>query len=333
MWLLFVCHQNTLKRRKKLAGSEDPEVDDSDSDSNDTSTTDTAASESDQKTIRFKHSKVIPPRAGGKKMGVFATRSPHRPNPIALSVVRLLSVDIPTKTLEFSCIDLIDGTPILDIKPYHPSDAVTGYTLPEWVATAYAPDASKSKSVAGGGSGSGSAGSTDSKTAAAATNSSCPALPLPVVWSNAARAQLNAIVDSNAIAAAAAKDDTLKKPPPAQPLIFYRELDDITRAIEQVIGADPRSLHNHSVQQFGRGIYGVCIDRLDVAFRIITSPAPAGSAKGSGGGARDGLIETGEVIQVLYYGENSVRPRMRTVQWYTHMQQLFPLTCIGPNRH
>ncbi len=59
--------------------------------------------------------KVNPPKSE-KKRGVFATRSPHRPNPIGLSVVELLSVD--GRTLTIRSADLLDGTPILDIKPY-----------------------------------------------------------------------------------------------------------------------------------------------------------------------------------------------------------------------
>jgi len=64
-------------------------------------------------------SKVAPPRLGGRKVGVFATRSPHRPAPIGLSLVRLVAVDGATITLEG--IDLVDGTPVLDIKPYIPT--------------------------------------------------------------------------------------------------------------------------------------------------------------------------------------------------------------------
>ena len=80
---------------------------------------------------------VRPPRLGGnKRVGVFATRSPYRPNPIGLSSVRLDRVSYDPAlgpVLEVSGIDLADGTPILDIKPYlayadsHP-DAVCGFT-------------------------------------------------------------------------------------------------------------------------------------------------------------------------------------------------------------
>ena len=67
---------------------------------------------------------VLPPRLGGKtRMGVFATRSPFRPNPIGLSSVRLLGVDLHTArgpVLRVAGADLMDGTPIVDIKPYLP---------------------------------------------------------------------------------------------------------------------------------------------------------------------------------------------------------------------
>ncbi|WP_346839160.1 tRNA (N6-threonylcarbamoyladenosine(37)-N6)-methyltransferase TrmO [Microbulbifer sp. SAOS-129_SWC] len=71
--------------------------------------------------------KVRPPRLGGnKKLGVLATRSPFRPNNIGLSVVRLLEVrTAPRVELIVGGADLVDGTPVLDIKPYVPyADAI-----------------------------------------------------------------------------------------------------------------------------------------------------------------------------------------------------------------
>ncbi|CCK76868.1 conserved hypothetical protein [Oleispira antarctica RB-8] len=63
--------------------------------------------------------RVRPPRLGGnKKIGVFATRATHRPNPLGLSVVKLDGVK--NGRLQISGIDLLDGTPIVDIKPYVP---------------------------------------------------------------------------------------------------------------------------------------------------------------------------------------------------------------------
>ncbi|CAN8005097.1 unnamed protein product, partial [Ixodes hexagonus] len=63
-------------------------------------------------------SKVHPPRLNGRSVGVFGTRSPHRPCPIGLSLVQLDAVK--DGTLHISGVDLVDGTPILDIKPYIP---------------------------------------------------------------------------------------------------------------------------------------------------------------------------------------------------------------------
>ena len=80
---------------------------------------------------------VRPPRLGGnQRLGVFATRSPFRPNPIGLSSVRLTAVEHhPTlgPVLHVAGADLMDGTPILDIKPYIPygdchPDATGGFT-------------------------------------------------------------------------------------------------------------------------------------------------------------------------------------------------------------
>lgn len=81
---------------------------------------------------------VRPPRLGGNtRMGVFATRSPFRPNPIGLSSVKLEKIDLHTPegpVLHVSGADLMDGTPIYDIKPYlaytdaHP-EALGGFAL------------------------------------------------------------------------------------------------------------------------------------------------------------------------------------------------------------
>ncbi len=89
-------------------------------------------------TVREEWSPTVrPPRLGGNvRMGVFATRSPFRPNPIGLSSVRLLAVENTVQQgpiLHIAGADLMDGTPIYDIKPYllttdlHP-DATAGFT-------------------------------------------------------------------------------------------------------------------------------------------------------------------------------------------------------------
>lgn len=66
---------------------------------------------------------VRPPRLGGnERVGVFATRSTHRPNPLGLSVVELVSIEANTQgvIIHLKGADLLDGTPVVDIKPYIP---------------------------------------------------------------------------------------------------------------------------------------------------------------------------------------------------------------------
>lgn len=86
---------------------------------------------------------VRPPRLGGnERVGVFASRSPFRPNPVGLSAVRLLGIEYNegASFLRVQGADLVDGTPIIDIKPYVPYadqiNAEPGYTsAPEPVLT------------------------------------------------------------------------------------------------------------------------------------------------------------------------------------------------------
>ncbi|KYR02683.1 hypothetical protein DLAC_00142 [Tieghemostelium lacteum] len=75
--------------------------------------------------------KVAPPRLDGIKVGLFSTRTPHRPNAIGLSVAKIDKV--VGDTVYLSGIDLIDGTPILDIKPYSVHDTVINPINPQWV--------------------------------------------------------------------------------------------------------------------------------------------------------------------------------------------------------
>ena len=70
--------------------------------------------------------KVHPPRLGGKAVGLFASRAPHRPSPIGLSLARLVKVE--GAVIHLAGVDLVDGTPILDVKPY----------IPEWDSVPHA---------------------------------------------------------------------------------------------------------------------------------------------------------------------------------------------------
>ncbi len=82
--------------------------------------------------------KISPPALGGKRVGVFATRTPHRPNPVGFSLCKIDKIVIPQKKKHYkakdqpysvyvSGLDLVDGTPVLDIKPYVPHYDSVGY--------------------------------------------------------------------------------------------------------------------------------------------------------------------------------------------------------------
>ena len=76
-----------------------------------------------------------PYRMGPQRLGTFATRSPRRPNPLALTVAQVLWIDPESAVVGIAYTDAQDGTPILDIKPYTPSlDRVESPRVPAWCA-------------------------------------------------------------------------------------------------------------------------------------------------------------------------------------------------------
>ena len=84
--------------------------------------------------------KIRPPRAPkGTKVGMLATRSPHRPNNIGLSLVKVVSVNRKEKQLHIAALDLVNGTPVYDVKPCVPWD-IPGFhdanslSVPRWVS-------------------------------------------------------------------------------------------------------------------------------------------------------------------------------------------------------
>ena len=91
--------------------------------------------------------KILPPDGSDRKRGVFGTRSPHRPNPVGISSVELLGIE--GLRIRVRNLDLLDGTPILDIKPYVPAaDAFPeakvgwrGHRPPTLIALEFSPEA------------------------------------------------------------------------------------------------------------------------------------------------------------------------------------------------
>ena len=79
--------------------------------------------------------RVVPlPYAEGIESGVFANRSPVRPNPILISLCALQAVDEDAGTVQVNAIDAFDGTPVLDLKPYYPvTDRVQDASIPAYL--------------------------------------------------------------------------------------------------------------------------------------------------------------------------------------------------------
>ncbi len=74
-----------------------------------------------------------PYKKGPDVIGIFATRSPIRPNPVAISSVYISGIDMEKGIISIPYIDAEDGTPVLDIKPYHPSeDRIKNIRMPKW---------------------------------------------------------------------------------------------------------------------------------------------------------------------------------------------------------
>ncbi len=72
-------------------------------------------------------------KKGPEDVGTFSTRAPIRPNPIALSIISVKSLDNENGIINISSIDAKPGTPVIDIKPYHPSiDRVKNVSVPSW---------------------------------------------------------------------------------------------------------------------------------------------------------------------------------------------------------
>ncbi|WP_042133388.1 tRNA (N6-threonylcarbamoyladenosine(37)-N6)-methyltransferase TrmO [Paenibacillus sp. FSL P4-0081] len=84
----------------------------------------------------FRRTTQIEPPYEAPVTGVFATRSPVRPNPIGLSVAEIVSVDVEQGIVEVTGLDAYPGTPVLDIKAYFPAtDRVRHVRVPVWAAS------------------------------------------------------------------------------------------------------------------------------------------------------------------------------------------------------
>jgi tRNA (adenine37-N6)-methyltransferase len=183
--------------------------------------------------------KVLPPRSSGKRRGVLGTRSPHRPNPIGLSLVRLVSVE--GLILHVRDVDMIDGSPVFDIKPYLPYAEARPTARTGWIENL------------------------------AATNSETPADPEPgftVFWSPEALERVMFIRDELGVEVREPVERTLQLGPQPHPYRRIRIEPDGTRQLA------------HKDWRIGFTVDGrdMKILTIDTGYRekdLVTSPDPA----------------------------------------------------------
>jgi len=132
LWVLYVFHQNTNVTREASIRSEFQRR----------SAANEGQKDVDQAVPPWQglKMKIRPPRHPDPnfRCGVFACRTPHRPNPIGLSLCRVVKVDRKRGEVTVAGLDVVDGSPILDIKPYHPLfESVADASEPDWVTRSY----------------------------------------------------------------------------------------------------------------------------------------------------------------------------------------------------
>lgn len=86
----------------------------------------------DQPELRSALISKKPYKKGPEKIGVFATRSPVRPNPVLITNISVLHIDYEKGIIHTPWMDAENGTPVLDIKPYHLSERVKDCVVPQW---------------------------------------------------------------------------------------------------------------------------------------------------------------------------------------------------------
>ena len=122
-WILFTFHANTDAHTKQQTAMQQSTNSKSKQSKNKGNST------NNNGMLNLSKTKIRPPRAPhGLKVGMLATRSPHRPNNIGLSLVQITSVDKKNKRLYISALDLVNGTPVYDVKPCVPWDIPGYYT-------------------------------------------------------------------------------------------------------------------------------------------------------------------------------------------------------------
>lgn len=268
LWLIFFFHENSSN-----SNSNNTVTATNDSGGSGGSNGNSSSSGSGSRNV------VRPPRLGGGKVGLFATRSPHRPNPIGLTLARIERVDVSRGRVHLSGVDLVNGTPVLDIKPYipqydsvavgvgvHDDDGGESTMMRDSVASGGGRDndgGSNTNSNSGSGSGSDSGsnnGDNDDNDDGNNNNNNNARVPewvhrsssdvVCVEWSERALAQLRQWVQSGALK-----------------LFDADESEQVRQLVDQVLLEDPRSVYRR--RKCGPDPYWFHVDDLNIEVRFV----------------------------------------------------------------
>ena len=281
--------------------------------------------------------KVRPPRLGAK-VGVFATRSPHRPSPIGMTVARVVRVELDKRTVHVSGVDVVDGTPVVDIKPYHPADCVAAATVPQWVND-------------GSGSGQGLEVRVQPHVRAevrrwaaegrlAMYDDGDEALAAVVECISGDPRTLNAKRKHQHTYGGTAAHKAEERAVEEKEERVTRKEEEVEE--DEVVEAEEMESEGAAAATASAGdvIYGVSVDRVDVAFRMLyqveaVHPAEdveegrngaAGEEKDvekSGGESKKRRRkEMAEVFHCELYEAGQPRPKMRTKEWFVRMRRV-----------
>jgi tRNA (adenine37-N6)-methyltransferase len=255
LFVQFLFHENTNLVKTILSPGTLKGIDNNEGDKKAlNSRASSSKSSSFSKRVHSFASKVLPPLLSGGSIGVFATRAPHRPNAIGLSLVKIVSVDLENRSIVVSGSDLVNGTPVVDLKPWGPFDCPTclhnivdhsgivpcgemkercinfSVKIPDWVGFGLKHP-----------------------------------YKLPVVWNKEAEEALIDVVKSGKC-------------------LFYAstEISELMRAIEQMLGLDLRSVHRGR----GGGAQQTEQDQIshpEKGHRILSTDLIGDISKGAGG--------------------------------------------------
>lgn len=220
------------------------------------------------------NAKVRVPRLNGASVGVFGTRTPHRPNPIGLSVASISSVD--GRDIHLRGADLVNGTPVIDIKPYIPyCDALGAAVTPPWVRT-------------------------DDGALAVARIDTVDARALEAAFDERWRLYRDAPLSADR----GPEDASAKR---RYPRPLYDTVGEFTELVRQVLSIDFRSTHKRTGRAQQQQDYNVTLDGINVRYDIRAAPREEGGGTDGADGAEGTFVVSVKGAEAVVHPSSASR--------------------------